>query len=314
MMHKTRSYSIAVSLVLCLVALILGLSTAAQAEDTHIVQMPFVLKDYPLQLSGQVVFVSNRDVDPEIYLMDYDGSNLVQLTYNNVADSSPDWSPDGTHIVYSSNLIDDVREIYVMDADGENIVRLTTIGECNYPKWSPDGGRIAFTCHNLGDILYTMDPDGGNLLPITPTINDIQELTWSPDSEQIAFSTMFSSPAGIYVIDAEGGTPQPIFEREYVSGVAWSPDGRWLAMNSMTIPSYTHDLFLYDLENETLTRLTNTVTNHFSPNWFPGGQYLVFQGFLEDAMTSYIYTIAQNGTHLQQISDGGSDYGPDWKP
>ena len=314
MIRKSRSYFIPVSLMLCLALFILALSVDAQAQDPQLVQLPFVLKGYPVQLSGQVVFTSNRDGDPEIFRMDYDGSNLVQLTENSCKDSSPDWSPDGTKIAFISDRIDDVDEVYVMDADGTNIMRLTTVGECTSPKWSPDGLRIAFICHNLGDMIYTMHPDGSNLFPLTQTYPDIQDLTWSPDSEQIAFSTYFYTPPGVYRLDAAGGTPQLVLEHEFTGGVAWSPDGRWLAMNIMIAPAYIHNLYLYDLENEILNPLTNTTTNHFSAEWFPLGQYLVFHAFLEDQTTSNIYTIAQNGTQLVQISDGGIDYSPDWTP
>lgn len=314
MVHNARSNSSAIGLLLCLAIIVFSVSIDTQATDLQMVQLPFVLKGYPLPLSGQIAFVAGRDVDPEIFLMDYDGNNLIQLTDNSVADGAPDWSPDGSMIAYRSNLIDDVHEIYVMDANGANITRLTTIGGCESPKWSPDGLRIAFACYSQGYTLYVMDADGGNLLQLTQTYTDIQDLTWSPDSEQIAFASMFTSPEGVFVIDAQGGLPQLILEHEYVSGVAWSPDGRHLALTIMTTPSYTHDLFLYELDSEVLSRLTTTETNHFSPEWFPGGKYLVYQGYLDDHMTCYIYSISQDGTQLVQISAGGSDYAPDWTP
>ena len=316
MLRQARAFSIVASLMLCLAVLSLFLSIDVQAVEPLRVALPMLFNDCPLlQLSGQVVFVSNRDGDPEIYRMDTNGENLLQLTLNTVRDSSPDWSPDGNRIAFSSDRNADVDDIFIMDADGSNVVPLPTVSRCYDPKWSQDGLRIAYYCNTLdGDVIYTIEPDGENPVTVSQPQNDVQDLTWSPDSTQIAFSTYFEAIPGVYLIDSAGGEAVLLFERQYVNGLAWSPDGRWLALNSMVEPSFTHDLFLYDLDSDELIRLTETTTIHFSPEWYPLGQYLIFQGFLADGMTSYIYTITQTGTQLQQLTTAGSDYAPDWIP
>ncbi len=105
-------------LAACLLALgllaLLG-ATAASAQDP-------VLKD-----NGKIAFVSARSGDPEIYTMNPDGTQQTQLTSNApppdspipfLLDFWPDWSPDGTKIVFASVRDDGNAEIYVMNADG----------------------------------------------------------------------------------------------------------------------------------------------------------------------------------------------------
>ena len=60
----------------------------------------------------------------EIYIMDLDGSNQTNLTNTSVRDYSPQFSPDGSKIVFVSNR-DGNEEIYIMDSDGSNQIRLT---------------------------------------------------------------------------------------------------------------------------------------------------------------------------------------------
>lgn len=74
--------------------------------------LPLITNQYPPLESGKIVFVSTRDGSPEIYKMNYDGSNVVRLTNN--SSGNPDWSPDGTEIVFISDR-SGASEIYRMD-------------------------------------------------------------------------------------------------------------------------------------------------------------------------------------------------------
>ena len=84
----------------------------------------------------KIAFTSNRDGNDEIYVMNADGTNPVNLTNNPAEDRGPPiWSPDGTQIFFGSNR-DGNFEVYVMNADGSNPVNLTNNpAEDNFPSW-----------------------------------------------------------------------------------------------------------------------------------------------------------------------------------
>ncbi len=86
---------------------------------------------------GQIAFVSRRDGNSEIYVMNADGSGQTNLTNNPASDTFPAWSPDGSRIAFTSDR-DGNQEIYVMNADGSGQTPLTNNPETdNSPVWSP---------------------------------------------------------------------------------------------------------------------------------------------------------------------------------
>ena len=82
-----------------------------------------------------VAFVSFRDGNGEIYIMESDGSRQLRLTTNGADDLGPVWSPDGNQMAFVSHLYGP-SEIFIMDDDGGNQRRLTTNdAEDHSPDW-----------------------------------------------------------------------------------------------------------------------------------------------------------------------------------
>ena len=96
--------------------------------------------------NGQIVFVSLRDGNHEIFVMNADGSDQTNLSNNDANDFNPTWSPDGEKIAFTSDRENGNFDIYVMNAaDGSGQTRLTdNPGDDFNPTWSPDGEKIAF--------------------------------------------------------------------------------------------------------------------------------------------------------------------------
>ena len=92
----------------------------------------------------------------QIYVMDADGRNSVQLTHDVGFKRMPSWSPDGRSIAYLAN-----HRIWVMDSNGKNERRLTNVNSDDHPTWSPDSESIAFHSFQRGVGIYMVDVTSG---------------------------------------------------------------------------------------------------------------------------------------------------------
>ena len=199
-----------------------------------------------VDVQARIAFVSDRDGNSEIYVMDADGGNPQRLTNNDFDDWYPSWSPDEKRIAFVSDR-DGNRQIYVMDADGGNPQRLTENPNNDWsPSWSPDGKRIAFSSDREGRFnheIYLIDADGGNLQRLTNNANGDDDIlpSWSPDGKRIVFSARreghfenkFVVTEEIYVMDAAGGNQQRLTENLFNDwSPSWSPNGKRIAFAS----------------------------------------------------------------------------------
>jgi len=126
----------------------------------------------------RIAFYSDRDGNPEIYLMNEDGESQRRLTFSIGDEYSPSLSPDGRRIAFLSDRADPQPgdcfphcnyDLYVMEIDGANLRRLAdTDAAEKHPDWSPDGSRILFQSSRDGDFeIYVMDADGGHQRNLT---------------------------------------------------------------------------------------------------------------------------------------------------
>ena len=174
--------------------LLLGAQTGAGA--THAVPIAPVIDAYPHPSPDgrRIVFQSDRDGIPQVYVADTDGRHLRRLTHHPLGCRTPKWSPDGERIVYAIGT-DATSDIWVMDADGSNAHPLVaTPGDDSHPQWSPDGRRIVFnTSRPAGegsgswDDIHVVDADGTHMRRLTDCRGTCTYPSLSPDGKHMVF-------------------------------------------------------------------------------------------------------------------------------
>ena len=95
----------------------------------------------------QVAFVSTRDGNHEVYVVNVDGTGLANLTRNSgMEDGFPAWSPDGTRIVYTSYVVGTTNssQAYVMNADGSSPAPITSLNYgVSQTSWAPSANMLS---------------------------------------------------------------------------------------------------------------------------------------------------------------------------
>jgi len=157
------------------------------------------------------------------------------------------------------------------------------------PAISPDGRYVAFLSEkDLFSVdLFMAEVATGRIVRklssanSDPHIEALRSLdssgTWSPDSEQFAYVVTAGGAQEIVIVATDNGQKQRTiaFERiGAVSNPAWSPDGRYIAFSG-SVGGIT-DLFIYDLESDETTQLTNDKYADLQPSWAPDGQTIAF--------------------------------------
>lgn len=118
---------------------------------------------------GRILFLSLRvSEEQEIYSMNADGSDPINLTNNPARDVLPDLSPDGSTIVFASDRANSGNfDIWAMDADGWDLRQLTArAGRETNPTWTSDGKHIIYRSDESPAGLWYLSPDGSNDTPL----------------------------------------------------------------------------------------------------------------------------------------------------
>jgi len=268
---------------------------------------------------GQILVVSDRDGDSEIFLLSPKNGEMSRLTNNESQDFSPHWSPDGKKIIYLSNE-SGLLQVNQMDLDEQTIRQMTYESSVEGPPlWSPDGQRFVFTADIEGNLeIFWMDTDGGE--PTRVTDNALTERLgdWSPDGQWLVFyndeptediGLWLRNPDGVNLIRLTKGTDsQPVF----------SPDGRRIAF----VRAHQGNADIYVLKRADdgtwrdpveSSRLTQEVEKDFYPVWSQDGKSMIFVTFRDG--NGEVYLMRADGARQQRLTNNtAQDGNPVWSP
>jgi TolB protein len=286
--HSLHSSFLPLTFISLLLAISLTWPHGAAAADRAIsipVQITHAqnFDPFPSPDGKKLVFISMLSGKEQLFTMDVDGSNVVQLTRDDADHEDPAWSPDGTRIAFVL-ITKDRHSIAVMRTDGSNVEVLTPPEQNTiHPNWSADSKRVIYCTNddlappkkNSANI-NAVDLDTKKIAPlITGGINTYG--SWSPDMKHIAFRKIIGDEnSEVFVADGDGSNPRNLTNNPFFDGwPAWSPDGRKIAFASNR-RGHGYQIFVMDADGAHPRLVANTEGRGTAPRWSPDGKAIYF--------------------------------------
>lgn len=278
--------------------------------------------------TSKIVFVSDRNsrgkkTVKEVYMMDFDGKNVQQITNHGGIVISPSMSQDGRYLVYSligsSASKKRNNDLYLMDMRTKETKIISNRDGVNSGAIFLTGGKsIALTLTVSGNAeIYEMNVETKELRKITNHFSADVDPSITYDGTLMTFLSDRPGKAMIYTMDPRGtesNVKRISFVGQFNATPRFSPDGKEIVFSSWLDNSF--DLFRISSDGQGLSRLTKDFGSNEDPSYSNDGEFIAFtsQRVISRVKADQnIYIMDRDGGILGAITAGfGNCISPRW--
>lgn len=266
----------------------------------------------------KIVFIGKKhpkDIK-QVYICDFDGSNVTQITYDPYTHLSPSWSPDTKYITFTSYK-DNNPDLYIYEVATGKVRKLSGVKGLNSgASWAPNNKIIVFTGSKNGNAdLYLIEPSGANRrLFIEGSGLDVDPV-FSPDGKHLAFvSGRYANPH-IFRVDLswKSNTNIRIIGEQRLTYAGWynatpkfSPNSEKIIFAGYDKDIDRFDIFIMNKDGTNLERLTINAGDNENPSFSPNGQLIIFQSNrIENSKRkgpTNLYLMTKNGSNQKKFN------------
>jgi TolB protein len=247
---------------------------------------------------SRLSFVSNGTGNKELYVSEFDGTNIQQLTQKRSITSFPNWSSDGNHLAFTS-FANGTSQIFVRDMKSGLEKYFTFPGTQIAPAWMPQRFELAASLSISGDQeIYLLTGGGKMIKRITDSPGIDVEASWSPDGKKIVFVSKRAGTPQLFIQEMDSGRVRRLtFQGQYNTQPNWSPKGDRIVYSSMEEGQL--NIYTIDTEGKNPIRLTYKQGDNEAPSWSADGSLIVFSSTREGK--SRIYVMTAFGTDQRRL-------------
>lgn len=255
--------------------------------------------------SARIAFMSDRDGNWDIYMMDRDGGNVRNLTNSPAREGIPIHAPGQDKLIFASDQDGPMLDIFSIDLDGNNISNITQASDSNELPiaWSPDGEYVVFASDRGGTSqIFLIEPSGAELLNLSERDAAQSFDDWSGETNQFILTTASEIGPSLLITNLDGTTHQALTDGSYPAGGGnWSPDGQKIAYMAIGPEGSSLDIFVSDVTGSDPVNLTQSLSNDSFPRWSPDGSKIAFVS--DQDGNSEIYVMDADGGNQTNLTN-----------
>ena len=256
--------------------------------------------------SNPILFVANRDGDPEIYSVNPDGGDLRQLTSNQLIDASPSWSPDAKTLAFASEKEGSGFGIIIADAGGSSPRNVL-----------PDDYSLG-----ISPPPYLEPSEEGEDTPIAfpgdPGLAGQPWFEWSPDGKVMVARVVGGVAGPLALVTLGTSEVSDLVGPAFSDGpsFSWSPDSRFIAAeHQLDSRGVAWAILTVQVSSGRVSEILPVAVQERSPRWEPSGQgFLYIARDFETGASQLMEFRAEDGTRRQVTSSEPAKIWAEWSP
>ena len=263
---------------------------------------------------SRIVFAGNATGHKEIYICDFDGQNIKQITSDKSIALLPRWSPQGDQIAFNSYM-DGGPMLYVKNISSGRVKRVSGRKGLNTgASWMPDGSGLALTMSYKGNPdIFSIDPAGKIIKQITNHWAIDVSASYSPDGSRIVFVSNRSGTPQLYVKDLNSGREERI---TFDEDMKYNTSPVWSSMDRIAFAGSNNghfDIYTIHPDGTGLRQLTDNQQDNEDPCWSQDGRYIVFSSNRDGSY--HLFLMNAYGQNQRRITfQKGDQTTPSWSP
>ena len=270
---------------------------------------------------GRIAFISNREENWEVYTMNPDGSDVVNITRHEAGDHFPRWIAGGTRLAFRSQRgrEDGGWDRWEIDIDGTDAISVNMPARLNnpdvgmFPEVHPSGSYLVNAAERDGEQdIYVWQFDGEGERVVAPATGLDYRPLFSPDGSRILFISERDGNPEVYTVAFDGSDVQRLTESPGIDRYArWSPDGT--AIGFVSDRDGDLEVFVMNVDGTKVRQLTHNDAEDGEISWSPNGQKIAFRSDASGNGEINVVDI-QTGDIVNLTSNLAYDGEPIWSP
>ncbi len=260
----------------------------------------------------RIAYVNKRTGGKEIAVMDYDGADARQITFNKSINLTPIFLGGKDKILFTSYAAG-APQFFAADLTSAKTERVyASAGMNSAPSYNKLDAEIVYASTMDGNTeIYRRPVSGDKTTRLTFSEGIDTSPSWSPNGYEIVFVSDRAGKPMLFIEDRDGSNLRRItYDLDYYGSPVWSPKGDRIAFVALDSGGVNFNIYTVSPEGKDLVKLTSNAGSNESPTWSPDSRHIAFMS--TRGGSPEIFVMAADGTDSRRLTFSGGNSMPSW--